>query len=65
MPTTDQLMTPAEVSRLLNVSTKTLREWRQATPRRGPPFCKLGDGTSSSVRYRREAVSQWLEERTK
>lgn len=61
---TDQLLKPVEVARLLNVTTKTLREWRRATPRQGPAVCKLGDGRSSSVRYRRQAVETWLDERT-
>jgi hypothetical protein len=60
----DQMMTPADVARLLKTTEKTLREWRRATPQRGPAFCKLGDGKSSSVRYRREAVATWLDERT-
>lgn len=67
MPTdtnTDQLMTAAEVARLLQTTEKTLREWRRATPRQGPDFCKLADGKSSSVRYRRQAVETWLDERT-
>lgn len=59
------LMKPAEVARLLAVTTKTLREWRNATPRRGPAFCKFGEGASSAVRYPREAVAAWIEERTK
>ena len=65
MPTTDQLMTPTEVARMLNVTTKTLREWRRAVPKRGPDVCKLHDGKSSSVRYRAAAVTAWLDERTK
>jgi hypothetical protein len=59
------LMTPTEVARLLNVTTKTLREWRLSQPRRGPESVKLGDGKSAAVRYRRESVAAWLEARTK
>ena len=59
------LMTPTEVARMLNVTTKTLREWRLSQPRRGPESVKLGDGKSAAVRYRRESVAAWLEARTK
>ncbi len=58
------LMTPAEVARLLAVTTKTLREWRQTQPMRGPSFLKTGDGEKCRVRYPREAVAAWIEERT-
>lgn len=57
-------MTPAEVSRLLQVTTKCLADWRQATPMRGPAFFKTGDGGNCSVRYPREAVAAWIEART-
>lgn len=58
------LMRPAEVARLLAVTSKTLRDWRLSTPRRGPAFVKFGDGDSCRVRYRRESVAAWIEERT-
>lgn len=58
------LMKPSEVGRLLGVTTKTLREWRRATPQRGPAFLKFGDAQSAAVRYPREAVAAWIEERT-
>jgi hypothetical protein len=58
------LMTPAQVARLLAVTPKTLREWRQAKPMRGPAFLKTGDGENCRVRYPRESVAAWIEERT-
>lgn len=58
------LMKPSEVARLLNVTPKTLRDWRLATPMRGPAFLKTGDSASSVIRYPREAVARWIEERT-
>ena len=61
---TAPLMKPAEVARLLAVTTKTLREWRMATPMRGPAFLKTGDNESCGIRYRREAVAAWIEART-
>jgi hypothetical protein len=64
-PTTpDPFMTPAELSALLKVTTKSLRDWRLANPMRGPAFVKFGDGDSCRVRYPREAVAAWIESRT-
>jgi predicted DNA-binding transcriptional regulator AlpA len=63
--TPQPLMTPTEVARLLNVTTKTLREWRLSNPPRGPESLKLGDGKSAARRYRREAVLAWIESRSK
>jgi predicted DNA-binding transcriptional regulator AlpA len=57
------LMKPAELARLLNVSTKCLRDWRQ-TPGRGPAWIKTGDSDTCAVRYPREAVAAWIEQRT-
>jgi predicted DNA-binding transcriptional regulator AlpA len=58
------LMKAAEVARLLSVTTKTLREWRAATPMRGPAWIRFGDGEKCGVRYPREAVAAWIEQRT-
>ena len=63
-PTPQPLMTPTDVARLLNVTTKTLREWRLSHPPRGPESLKLGDGKSAARRYRRESVMAWIDERT-
>jgi len=58
------LMTPAQVAKLLGITTKCLRDWRAADPPRGPAFLKTGDGPSNAVRYPREAVAAWIEART-
>jgi hypothetical protein len=62
--TPEPFMSPAELGRVLGVTTKTLRDWRLSTPMRGPAFLKFGDGNSSRVRYPREAVAAWIESRT-
>lgn len=63
-PITAPLMTPAELARVLRCTTKTLREWRQAKPMRGPAFLKTGDHQSNRIRYSREAVAAWIDQRT-
>lgn len=59
---TAPLMTPGEVARLLRCTTKCLRDWRLAN--RGPAYMKTGDGESCRIRYPREAVAAWIEQRT-
>ena len=51
-------MTSPEVAELLRVSTATLARWRAAE--QGPPFVQV----EGSIRYQREAVQRWLDERT-
>ena len=51
----EPLLTETDVAKLLHVSLGTIRRWR--IQERGPQFVKLG----ASVRYRREAVSDWLQ----
>lgn len=63
-PIAAPFMTPQELARLLRCTTKTLREWRQSKPIRGPAFFKTGDGQSNRVRYSREAVAAWIDSRT-
>lgn len=57
--TLDCLLTPEDVARYLAVSVGTLNVWR-ATHRYPLPFVRVG----RRVRYRREAVEQFLAERT-
>ena len=52
---TEQLMTGAEVARLLNVAPVTMRSWRHRN--KGPKSIKLPNG---SIRYRRADVEAWL-----
>lgn len=61
-PTHDRMMTPREVANLLSISVNTLREWNRKG--RGPKPTKVGNGPNGSVRYTREAVAKFIEERT-
>ncbi len=45
---------------MIRVSLPTLARWRAADPLQGPPFVKI----EGSIRYPREAVQKWLDERT-
>jgi len=53
----DDYLTPAEVSDLLAVPTKTLSAWR--TKRTGPLFYRMG----VHVRYPKVHLDAWLAER--
>lgn len=59
MNSTD-LLTPAETAELLRVEKTTLEQWRGQ--RRGPKYIKLGGGSRSPVRYKREDVEAYLRE---
>jgi predicted DNA-binding transcriptional regulator AlpA len=54
----DELLTPAEVSRITRLSPSTLKDkrWRGT----GPKFIKLSPGRGGRVRYRRSSVDAWL-----
>ena len=52
------LMTSPEVAELLRVSVATLARWRGAD--QGPPFVQI----EGSIRYQRDAVQRWIDERT-
>ena len=52
------LLTSREVADLLRVSVPTLARWRASD--QGPPFVQL----EGSIRYQREAVQRWIDERT-
>ena len=52
------LLSPRDVSDLLNVDTNTLYKWR--AERKGPPFYKLGSGDRAPVRYRKSEVLRFL-----
>lgn len=58
----DALLTPEQVSTWAQLDTKTLANmrWRRV----GPAYIKLGAGRSAPVRYRRSAVTQWLDAQT-
>jgi excisionase family DNA binding protein len=55
---TTPLMTPQEVADFLGMPLATLQSWR--AQRTGPPGYRVG----RHVRYRREDVEAWLEERS-
>ena len=52
------LMKEREVAEMLRISRQTLSKWRSED--KGPPFIQVG----GSIRYNREAVQRWLDERT-
>jgi excisionase family DNA binding protein len=52
-----ELLRTAECARFLKVSENTIRHWRRTGT--GPPFIRIGD----QVRYNKQAVLEWLEER--
>jgi len=55
-----EFLTANDVAEMLKVSAATLARWRTADPVQGPPFVKV----EGSIRYPREAVQRWLDERT-
>lgn len=55
---TDRLMTMAELAEMLGVPVNTIYGWRCRGE--GPPGYRIG----RHVRYRRDAVEEWLEAKT-
>lgn len=51
---------PRDVALRLNVSERTLANWRWLGT--GPKFVKFGNGRSAPIRYRRSDVDQWVNE---
>jgi len=54
----DNLLSPAELADYLNVPIATVYRWRSRGD--GPPGIRVG----RHVRYRREAIERWLDERS-
>ena len=54
VPVLDSLLTPPGLAEQLDVTERTLSEWRITG--RGPAFIRLG----KTVRYRSAAVESWL-----
>lgn len=52
------LLTPKEVSVILQVSVQCLNQWRSA--RKGPPFVKV----CGKVRYKTEELQKWIDGQT-
>src|SRR4051812_40712642 len=57
--TPDNLLTPPQVAALLEVSTKTLANWR--CRRTGPPFSRAG----KKIWYLKDQTSTWVEQQLK
>jgi hypothetical protein len=57
--TDSQLLTPRQLSELLQVPMQTLANWRWRGE--GPKFIKLGEGRTAPVRYRPESVAAYLD----
>ena len=58
-PEPERLLTPKEAAVFLRVSTSWLAKARMRGD--GPPYAKLG----RSVRYRKDALAQWLKSRAR
>ncbi len=58
-----RLLTREQAAEYLAVSTATLARW--ASERTGPPFVKLGNGETGSVRYPEELLEDFIAECTK
>jgi predicted site-specific integrase-resolvase len=56
------MMTADQVAEALQVTPKTLFLWRKNGS--GPPYAQLSDTPSSSVRYPREDLRDYLAKRT-
>jgi excisionase family DNA binding protein len=54
----ERLLTTEELSAWLQIPVLTIRQWR--SDRTGPPGYRVG----RHVRYRRDDVERWLEERS-
>jgi len=53
-----EYLTAREVAEFTGISVQSLANWR--TARRGPPWTKI----ETAVRYSKNALRRWLEERT-
>lgn len=54
-----RLMTVSQAAEYLGVTTNTLSTWR-SRKRYGIPFIRVG----GAIRYRREHLDKWIEQRT-
>lgn len=55
----DELLTEREAASLLKISSRTLQAWRPAGT--GPAFVRVG----RSIRYRRNALQEWLDQNSR
>jgi hypothetical protein len=56
------MMTPSDVADFVQVSEGRLATWRGKQV--GPPWVKVGDGPNGAVRYPREELRAYIENRT-
>ncbi len=56
------MLTTEQVGEVLQVSPRTLFNWRQAGG--GPPYVALGEGRGAAVRYPRADLRAYLNSRT-
>lgn len=54
----DELLTPPEVAKILQVKVETLEAWRGML--KGPPFIRLTNGKRAPIRYRKSAIESYL-----
>jgi excisionase family DNA binding protein len=58
----EQLLTPQQLSDMLQIKLSTIYKWTHAGY---IPMIKLGGNTRGSVRFNREEVDRWLKRRSK
>ncbi|WP_372824780.1 helix-turn-helix transcriptional regulator [Polaromonas sp.] len=60
---TNQMLTPQDVSHLIKIAVGALENWRMAG--KGPKFIRLGGGARGHIRYREQDVEDWMFENAK
>jgi excisionase family DNA binding protein len=59
---TSKYLSPKEAAKYLGVSVELLQKWRSNGV--GIPFMKLGDSTSSIIRYDIDELNKYLQSKT-
>jgi predicted DNA-binding transcriptional regulator AlpA len=62
-PASRRMLTRQEAAEYLSISCASLSRW--AADRSGPPFVKLGDGSTAAVRYPSDLLDDYIASRTK
>jgi hypothetical protein len=60
--TVDELLTPADVSAILHVPTKTLIQWRYLSKTSGQQIGPKGARVGKHIRYRKCDVAAFIED---
>ena len=55
----DDILTPEQAAKLIDVKVSTLTRWRRLGE--GPDYFRTGESRFSPVRYRRASISAWAE----